>query len=206
YRRIESATFDEDALKDRLGIRDFAPCGGDSFLEALMYHPQLNISGIHAGYGGDGNKNIVPSKATVKFDMRLVPDQDPDTVFEDVVRHVRQLDRGVAEVDIDRLEKNSRRNGPSETPLSSPFVGVVEEAVADVWGVRPNVFQRSGASGPIDVFERHLDVPHVNVPYGSPASRRHGPDENISIGYFLNGIRTSIGVMDRVSRMADAAD
>ena len=44
-------------------------------LERLASQPTVNIEGMYAGYTGPGGKTILPSKATAKLDLRLVPDQ-----------------------------------------------------------------------------------------------------------------------------------
>ena len=199
YETLEALSFDENAIKDRFGLTDFAPGKGNSYPERIMYYPQLNFSGFTAGYGGEGNKNIVPSKAQVKFDVRLVPNQDPDRIFENIAQHVDEHSSGLVDTSITRLDAGGRKNEASETPLESPYLGPIRDAVEHVWGVEPNIFQRSGASGPIDVFERQLHVPHFNVPYGSSGSRRHGPDENMAVSYFTNGIRTSVHVLNNLS-------
>ena len=53
----------------------------DNFFERFMFHPTLNVAGFTSGYGGQGTKTIIPSKAIVKIDMRLVVDQSADDIW-----------------------------------------------------------------------------------------------------------------------------
>jgi acetylornithine deacetylase/succinyl-diaminopimelate desuccinylase-like protein len=53
--------------------------GAAELLEALLYRPTLNVSGIAGGYVGPGGKTIVPSRAVAMVDIRLVPDGDPES-------------------------------------------------------------------------------------------------------------------------------
>ena len=62
---------------------------GFSTLERLGARPTAEVNGIGGGYQGDGNKTIIPSDAFVKLSFRLVADQDP-------VRIQQQVDAFVA--------------------------------------------------------------------------------------------------------------
>src|SRR6476660_4486762 len=53
---------------------------GFSTLERIWVRPTAEVTGIQAGYAGDGVKTIVPARATLKVTFRLVPDQDPETI------------------------------------------------------------------------------------------------------------------------------
>jgi acetylornithine deacetylase/succinyl-diaminopimelate desuccinylase-like protein len=54
---------------------------GQPLKEQLIFGPTCNIDGFHAGYSGPGSKTVLPHKASVKLDFRLVPDQDPDKIL-----------------------------------------------------------------------------------------------------------------------------
>ena len=47
-----------------------------------LFSPTANICGFRSGYLGEGQKTVLPSKALVKMDFRLVPDQDPNDIFK----------------------------------------------------------------------------------------------------------------------------
>ena len=56
----------------------------EAFYEKTMTRPNLNICGFQGGYSQDGVKTVLPGIAKAKMDFRLVVDQDPDRIFEDV--------------------------------------------------------------------------------------------------------------------------
>ena len=53
---------------------------GFSTLERIWVRPTAEVTGIQAGYSGEGMKTIVPATATLKITFRLVPDQDPAVI------------------------------------------------------------------------------------------------------------------------------
>ena len=84
----------------------------DNFFERFMFHPTLNVAGFTSGYGGQGTKTIIPSKAIVKIDMRLVVDQSADDIWEKFQRHVKQHAPNVIARRLGSME-------PSRTPVAS---------------------------------------------------------------------------------------
>jgi acetylornithine deacetylase/succinyl-diaminopimelate desuccinylase-like protein len=73
-------TFDpQEHLREAHAARYRLPGGAAERLEALLYRPTLNVSGIAGGYVGLGGKTIVPSRAVAMVDIRLVPDGDPES-------------------------------------------------------------------------------------------------------------------------------
>lgn len=196
---IDAIPFDEEGIKESLEVDGFVAGRGDSFVENVMYHPYLNVSGFSGGYSGEGNKNIIPTHAQAKFDFRLVPDQDPDTVYQDVLDHVNERGSELVDWEVTRLDGEERSNRPTGTPIDSPFLPPIREAVRAVWDEEPIVHPRSGGSGPYDVFEDYLDVHHFAVPYGSTGSRRHGPNENMAVRNIELGMKTSVQVLANLS-------
>lgn len=197
---LERMPVDETQIKTDLELKNFAPGPGESFSERLMFYPTLTISGFSGGYTGEGKKTSIPNEALFKADMRLVPEQDPDDIYEKIVRHVGQYGANEVEFEVTRLTDGPRSNWASGTPIDSPLKKLFETAVHEVWDKDPIVVPRAGASGPLDIFERHVGAHSFIVPYGSPESRRHAPDENMSIQAFRNGIMMSTRVLN------DAAD
>ena len=77
-----SLPFDEDTYRADLGVRKLAGERGYTPLEQLWARPTLEVNGLLSGFTGEGAKTVLPSKAMAKVSMRLVPDQDPDEIYE----------------------------------------------------------------------------------------------------------------------------
>ncbi|MEG1762568.1 MAG: M20/M25/M40 family metallo-hydrolase, partial [Bacteroidales bacterium] len=60
---------------------------GFSTIERTGIRPSLDINGIWSGYTGEGAKTVLPSEATAKISMRLVPNQNWEKIGELISKH-----------------------------------------------------------------------------------------------------------------------
>lgn len=194
---LDDIPVDEEEVKEDLDIDQFVLGRAGSHLEGQMYYPTLNIAGFSAGYTGDGFKTVLPGEAKAHVDMRLVADQDAHDILDKFKRHVE--DHCSDAVDIE-IESHGTRN-PNRTPLDSPYIPPVAEAVQDAWGVDPIIYPSSGASGPHDVFEDILGLQAVGMGYANADERQHSPDETMALHCFKNGIRTSTRVFNNLAEI-----
>lgn len=191
---LAAMPFDAEAVRADLDVGGFADGPGDSYLEKLLYYPTLNVAGFTSGYGGEGTKTIIPSTATLKMDMRLVADQDPDDVYETFRSHVEAHASGTVDVAVSMLGTMS----PQRTPLDHPVREPVLDAVAEGWDADPILKPTLGGSLPTATFARHLETPVVVVPYANSDEDNHSPDENLALDCFENGVRTTAALLDRL--------
>ncbi len=177
-----------------IGLDRLPPPEGLGYFERLMTRPTLNIAGFASGYSGAGTKTVLPSRATVKLDMRLVPDQTTDDIFAKFRGHVA---RHAPEVEV------IRHGGmePSYTPIEHPYAAIVRRAVATGFGREPVDVPLLGGSLPDAVFTRTLGLPSFLVPYANADERNHAPNENIDVARFYSGIRTAASLF---AYLADA--
>jgi acetylornithine deacetylase/succinyl-diaminopimelate desuccinylase-like protein len=190
---IAAIPLDIPAALAGIGVDRLPPPGGVGYFERLMTRPTLNIAGFASGYGGAGTKTIVPARAVVKIDMRLVPDQTADQAFDAFSAHVR---RYAPEVEVVRLGSME----PSFTPLDHPYAGAVRRAVAAGFGTPPVDIPLLGGSLPDAAFTRTLGLPSFLVPYANSDERNHAPNENLVVARFHAGIRTTAILLDELSR------
>jgi len=174
-------------------IEGLAAHPADNFFERFMFHPTLNIAGFASGYGGQGTKTIIPSKAVVKIDMRLVVDQSADDIWAKFERHVKKHAPNVVARRLGSME-------PSRTPVDDPYVQVIARAVERATGERPYVSPSSGGSLPDYAFTRDLGLPLVKVPYANVDEANHAPNENLELGRFYQGIKISASVYAELAR------
>ena len=75
-----SSNFNEQALMQEVKVPGLHGEPGYSTLERLWARPTFEVNGLFGGYQGQRSKTIIPSFATAKISVRLVPHQDPDRV------------------------------------------------------------------------------------------------------------------------------
>ena len=63
-------------------------------LEQVWARPTLEINGAWGGFLGEGIHTIVPASAHAKITCRLVADQDPQQVIDQIVEHLRAAHPG----------------------------------------------------------------------------------------------------------------
>ena len=186
---VRDIPLDAEAMRRDLGLDAFT-VPPEEYYGKLLLEPSLTINGIRSGYGGEGMKTIVPHQATAKVDMRLVPDQDPDRIFERVETHVDGVNPNVA---VEKLGTFP----PMKTPLDTPAAAHVKGALEEVWGTEVVEMPLLGGSLPAAYFKRLDDVPVLVVPYANPDQGNHSPNEHLDVACFENGIRTSAAFIRR---------
>ena len=72
------------AMEKDLGVK--VP---SDYLDRIMFHPTLTIRGLHSGFLGKEANTIIPHKATVLLEVRLVRNMRWPKVVERVLDHIR---------------------------------------------------------------------------------------------------------------------
>jgi acetylornithine deacetylase/succinyl-diaminopimelate desuccinylase-like protein len=183
----------DPALLGSLGLPEPPREAGAGYYERLMFQPAVNICGLTSGYGGPGMKTIIPHTATVKIDMRLVVDQDPEDIFERFRSHAAE--HGFGDLEIRKLGAFY----PSRTALDHPLGRAAARAVLKGFGREPLLLPCMGGSDPDYYFTRVLGIPRVNVPYAPHDENNHSPNESIKVEGFFNGIRTTAAFLDEAA-------
>ena len=169
---------------------------GNEGLAASTMRPALNIVGLRAGDGG----RAIPSQAVISMDFRLVPDQTPERVKEQVEAYLTSKEWKVVHGDPDaatrrangKLIKLDWRGGyPAlRTPMDAPFAKALIATVGKAAGRRPAVLPTMGGSVPIFLFSDVLKAPVVVLPIANHDNKQHAPDENARVQNLWDGIVT----------------
>ena len=191
--------FREKEYAKNLGVKQLYGEKGYTTLERLWTRPTLECNGIWGGFTGDGAKTVIPSKASAKISMRLVPDQDPDRIAKLFGRHLKNIAPRSTTVTIQSLHGGK----PAITPIESPGVRAAITALTKAFGKTP-LYQREGGSIPIVVqFEEILGISTVLLGFGLPDENSHSPNEFLNLDNFFGGIKTSTFLMDELSRLPE---
>lgn len=140
----------------------------------LTFDTTFNIDGLWAGYTGPGVATILPEKATVKIDSRLVPNQEVKKQADLVQAHLDK--HGFSDIELRRL------GGGDEWSQTSVKEAVVQASLAmyKAHGVEPMVWPRGAGSSPQWEYTRRLGLPAGGGALGH-GSRSHADDEYLVI-------------------------
>jgi acetylornithine deacetylase/succinyl-diaminopimelate desuccinylase-like protein len=194
---IAREPFDVEEFKREYGIDKFASNFKNvkEIKEAIVGMPTCNIAGLLSGYTGIGAKTVLPATAMAKLDFRLVPDMMPEKQFERLDMHLREY--GFSE----NIELKFLDGVPaSRTPISHPFVKLVEESAKETFG-NAIVSVSSAGTGPMYFFDKLLGAPSVCVGGPYKYCRAHSPNEFTRID-LLNKTTKCIGnIIEKINQM-----
>jgi acetylornithine deacetylase/succinyl-diaminopimelate desuccinylase-like protein len=193
-RAIDALPVTKEEMLASIGLTELPPPHDVPIFDRLMGRPTITINGLTSGYQGKGGKTVLPNRASVKIDCRLVPDQDPQTILDLVRAHVARV-----APDVEFIASGGQMR-PSSTPLDHPFAEAVRAAVTTGFGVAPVEIPLMGGSLPDAVWTQDLGLPSFVVPYGVPDQRNHAPNENMPVANFYNGIRTSAALLAELAK------
>lgn len=195
---------DETEIKKKIGIGTSDKVG-NTYQESLQY-PSLNIRGLSSGWVGDEVRTIVPADATAEIDIRLVPESDPERLFALVRKHIEDqgyhiLDAEPTDEERVKYPKLIKWEGSISyqafrTPFDSEPGVWLNKAYVRAFGEDPIRKRISGGSLPISPFVEALDnIPAVTVTTVNSDNNQHGPNENIRLGNYKEGIKTALAIL-----------
>jgi acetylornithine deacetylase/succinyl-diaminopimelate desuccinylase-like protein len=183
---LNLAPFDLEFYKKDLQIGDVAGEKGYTTLERTGIRPTLDVNGIWGGYTGEGAKTVLPSKASAKISMRLVPNQKPEQIMELFTKHFLSLAPASVQVKV----RPHHGGMPAVTPTDSVAFRAASRAMEETFGKKP-VPTRGGGSIPIvALFEQELGLKTVLMGFGLDSDNIHSPNEHYGIFNYLKGIET----------------
>lgn len=188
-RRVMAALpFDTDAFIHEVGVHTPVTESGYSVLEASTSRPTLDCNGIWGGYTGDGAKTVLPSKASAKISMRLVPNQDPDEIARLMEAWLRE--RVPESMQLEFTSVHGAQ--PVLIDTQSSAMKAASRALEDVYA-RPPYFTRMGGSIPVVADFKHLlGLDSVLMGFGLDSDAIHSPDEHFGLDRFAEGIEAIV--------------
>ena len=185
-RAFNRAPFSLSAYKRSLRIGDVGGEAGFTTLERTGIRPSLDVNGIWGGYTGEGTKTVIPSKATAKISMRLVPDQDFRKIAKLFEKHFRQAAPKSVKVDVRFLHGGM----PYVAPTDMPAYKAAARAVAETFGRKPLPFYSGGSIPIISGFEHILGIKSLLLGFGLAEDAIHSPNESFGLDQFAKGLET----------------
>ncbi len=149
---------------------------------------------------------FISLKNDARIKENIVPESDPVNLVQLVTDYlIKQgcyiIDREPTEEErltkewIVKPGKGGEATMPFRTDTKSPAGAWLTDAIAKGTGSEPVVVRIMGGTVPVAPFINALDIPAVIVPVVNPDNNQHGPDENLRILNFTNGICEFLSIM-----------
>jgi acetylornithine deacetylase/succinyl-diaminopimelate desuccinylase-like protein len=183
---LNNAPYNEEEYKKDLGVAELWGEKGYTTIERTGTRPTLEVNGIWGGYTGEGAKTVLPSKASAKISMRLVPNQGSDKIRQLFTDHILKIAPPYVKVRVIPHHGGE----PAVTPTDSIAYKAAQKAIAESFGKEP-IPTRGGGSIPIvALFEAELGIKTVLMGFGLDSDSLHSPNEKYDIFNYYKGIET----------------
>lgn len=169
-----------------------------SLNERRWSRPTLDVNGIVSGYTGEGSKTIIPAKASAKISMRLVPNQDPSTIFAEFERFIHKI----APKNVKIKVINHSGALPYKSPTSHPIYQIAKQTLENTFGNKVVFIGVGGSIGFIPVLTQELGIPALLIGFGLADENLHSPNEHFDLENFNKGIEAMVKLYTRVQHIS----
>ena len=171
---------------------------GYALRERGAFAPTANIAGILSGYTGEGVKTVLPAKAMAKMDFRLVPEQDPEEIFDALRSYLDE--QGYSDIKLIKLGSAA----PVVTPIEHPFVQRIIQ-IAESFAAKPTsiIPIMSGTLPLLEPLKKHVGVPGLSAPgnAGYWGSGAHAPNEHIRLSDLERGVQFNVFMFQELGKL-----
>lgn len=189
--------YDEVETAKTLGMNRLPGETGYTAMERKSARPTLDINGIKSGFTGQGSKMVIPAEASAKLSARLVPNQCPEVVVEQLRAFVAANIPAGVKWNID-LQFGST---PVLVEMDDLNVQLAAEAIKEGFGTAPALIRSGGTVHIISKIKDTLQVPSILIlGWGRPENGSHSPNECFPICDFHKAIRSLCVLFDSLER------
>lgn len=197
--QFKKLPFNERAYMKELGIAALQGEKGYSTYERSWSRPTCDVNGLTSGYQGEGAKTIIPSYASCKITMRLVPDQVPMDVCNKLEEFLLKIAPKSVRVKVDK-------HGGAKAvmvPQEGPWLDAAARAIKIGFG-KPPVFMKEGGSIPIvGEFKATLGVDTLLIGFSQNTDNVHSPNERLRLADFERGCKTAAALPLELAKVKD---
>ncbi len=175
---------DEAYYREQTGVSQTWGEASYSPAERVGARPTLEVNGLLSGFTGKGSKTVLPAYAMAKISMRLVPDQDPNEVHQQLRQYLETHAPKTVRWELDAMAGGTASLSDPNLPATQALANALEQ----VWGKRP-VYKREGGSVPVVAdMQKILNVNSVLTGFGLPDDNLHAPNEKLHLPTWYHGI------------------
>jgi len=179
---------DDQSYLDETGVPALWGEEGYTASERVGARPTLEVNGLLSGWTGPGSKTVLPAKAMAKISCRLVADQNPNEVLQQIKRFMEINAPKTVHWDV----KDLTGSPFAIADLKNPGIKAMDKAMEAVWGLRPFYRREGGSIGAVALLQSICGVESVLVGMGLPSDNMHSPNEHLHLPTWYKGIDSFI--------------
>ncbi len=194
----------EQALKQQLNVGEFLlQLHGFQLYYTYLLLPTCIVTNIHSG-STSASFHTLPSFAKAALDIHLVPDQEPEDIYQKVRRHLDV--QGFQDVSVKVLETRS----PQHTALRHWFAQIVYKSVYALYGENLSTFPLMPHQGAYYPFQSLLAIPVVYTHIGYAQGQLYErdtvtivADEEKRHQFVRNGMKHLVMIIEEMAQATD---
>lgn len=186
----------DEQLKQELAIAQ--PEGDGAALAAQILKPAINVRGIQAGHVGEQAANVISTEARASLDIRLVPNQTPERVKQEIEQHIARQGFFIVHQAPDLATRRAHAKviqlqwGPGyaayRAPVDNPMAKAVVRTIEQATGGPIIQVVSLGGSVPMYLFEGKTHRPVIGVPIANADNNQHAANENLRLQNLWDGV------------------
>ena len=186
----------DEEWKSSAGVARLYGEKGFTSTERAGIRPTLDVNGMISGFTGEGQKTVLPAKASAKVSTRTVPYQDGDQIDASLREYFQKNAPPTVTWKVERLSSSPYAIIERGTPELSAASGALEET----YGKKP-LFQAEGGSVPVvALLKQSLGVNSVMLGCGLSGAHIHAPDERLHLPTYFKGIEVYVRFFELAAR------
>lgn len=198
--RLAGLAINDAEFLNNLGVSDSVGEWGFTLTERRWARPCFDICGLVSGYTDEGAKTVLPSKATAKISCRLVPEQDPEKIKE----QLKQYFQDACPPGITMTWQNYSSARAVCVDVKSGYVKAAAQTLEKVYGRSPEYIRDGGSIPIVLAFTEALNAPVLLLGWGLGSDNIHSPNEHFSLADFYRGIKASAYLLKQLANIEEA--
>jgi acetylornithine deacetylase/succinyl-diaminopimelate desuccinylase-like protein len=192
---LKKAEYSSSEILKNTGAKKVFGEGNFINIERIGARPSLDVNGIQGGFQGEGLKTIIPSKASAKLSMRIVPNMKSTEIVKLIKTYIKKISPKTCKVDIVFQESGD----PTLFDYKSSSLKVAEDVLRDLFEAEPNYKLIGGSIGAVGAMKQILGIDSVLTGLSYPDSNWHSPNEKMKVENFFKGIELTVKYLEKLA-------
>ncbi|RDB17979.1 putative di- and tripeptidase DUG2 [Hypsizygus marmoreus] len=175
YDHVRPQTPEEDELYALLSNITQRPA---SSLSSRWREPSLTLHTIEIS--GPKNATVIPGLVKSQLSLRIVPDQDLDTIVRALCDHLESSFESLKSPNKLQIKVEHTADWWLGS-LDDHWFKALESAVQDVWGVAPLRIREGGSIPSVPYLEKEFGCHALHLPMGQSSDQAHLSNERMSL-------------------------